>query len=208
MPQSGWIEVICGSMFSGKTEELIRRVKRATIAKQKVILFKPQLDQRYDGKKIVSHDDNRLEAVSVAEPKDMISLSEGFDVIGIDEAQFFPPSIVSVCETLASQGKRVVVSGLDQDYLGKPFGSMPELLAIAEYITKNLAICMACGSPANKSQRLSATQEQVLLGGHDRYEARCRNCFRTQAQQRSPREEYTGLQHTNSVAIKTSTPRG
>ncbi|MEZ4703740.1 MAG: thymidine kinase [Bdellovibrionota bacterium] len=176
-PQSGWIEVICGSMFSGKTEELIRRIRRALIAQQKTVLFKPSIDHRYNQNKIVSHDDNHVEAIPVSDPKDILERSKHFDVIGIDEIQFFSDEIVDICEQLAQSGKRVIASGLDQDYKGRPFGPMPKLLCISEFITKNLAICMVCGGPANKSQRLIPAENQVLIGGHERYEARCRTCY-------------------------------
>lgn len=176
---TGWIEVICGSMFSGKTEELIRRLRRAQIAKQKVRIFKPKLDNRYHPEQIVSHSDQRMESVSIANAREILDrVDADVQVIGIDEAQFFGTELVDVCETLANQGKRVVVAGLDQDYLGRPFEPIPSLLAVAEFITKNLAICVKCGNPANRSQRIRAVSERVLVGATDSYEARCRRCFR------------------------------
>ncbi len=174
---TGWIEVVCGSMFSGKTEELIRRIRRAQIAKQKVILFKPVMDDRYASNHVVSHDQRKIEAVPVRKAKEILSLAAEYEVVGIDEGQFLGMELVSVCETLANSGKRVIVSGLDQDYRGVPFEPMPQLLAIAEYITKSLAICMVCGNPANRSQRLVKSQERVVVGGTETYEARCRKCF-------------------------------
>ncbi|HMQ11280.1 MAG TPA: thymidine kinase [Oligoflexia bacterium] len=174
--QTGWIEVICGSMFSGKTEELIRRIRRANIARQRVILFKPEIDNRYAESLVISHSQQKIEAIVARNTQDIIEKSRGYEVVGIDEAQFFGLSLVETCQTLADEGKRVIVSGLDQDYKGKPFEPIPQLLAIAEYITKNLAICMRCGNPANRNQRLSNHKQRVMLGGHDSYEARCRRC--------------------------------
>jgi thymidine kinase len=175
--ETGWIEVICGSMFSGKTEEMIRRIRRAQIAKQKVILFKPVMDNRYGVDHVVSHDQRKLEAVPVRTAKEITALAENYQVVGIDEAQFLGMDLLGVCEELANHGKRVIVSGLDQDYRGMPFEPIPQLLAIAEYITKSLAICMVCGNPANRSQRLGKSKERVVVGGTDVYEARCRRCF-------------------------------
>ncbi|MFH1016633.1 MAG: thymidine kinase [Pseudomonadota bacterium] len=174
---TGWIEVVCGSMFSGKTEELIRRIRRAQIARQKVILFKPMMDDRYGSNHVVSHDQRKIEAVPVRTAKEILSLARDYEVVGIDEGQFLGMDLVGVCEDLANQGKRVIVSGLDQDYRGVPFEPIPQLLAIAEYITKSLAICMVCGNPANRSQRLVKSQERVVVGGTETYEARCRKCF-------------------------------
>ncbi len=174
---TGWIEVICGSMFSGKTEELLRRIRLAQIAKQKVILFKPRIDDRYSDSHVVSHDQRKVEAASVKSANEIAERALYYHVIGIDEAQFFGMELVKVCDQLASAGKRVIVSGLDQDYKGDPFEPIPQLLSIAESITKNLAICMRCGNPANRSQRLSESKERVEVGGTERYEARCRRCF-------------------------------
>ena len=175
---SGWIEVITGSMFSGKSEELIRRLRRAQIARQKVQIFKPQIDNRYGDDHITSHSEMRIPSESLSKSADLLARVEpGTEVVGIDEGQFFDADLPAVCNTLADQGKRVVVAGLDQDYLGKPFEPMPQLLAIAEYITKTLAICVVCGAPANHTQRLVASSERVLVGATGAYEARCRGCF-------------------------------
>ena len=172
----GWVEVICGSMFSGKTEELIRRLKRVKIANLKVQIFKPIIDTRYSETKIVSHDTNSINSIPVASSSEILILAQDVDVVGIDEAQFFDPEITKVCEALALKGIRVIVAGLDMDYQGNPFGQMPNLLAIADYITKLHAICMKCGNIANISYRKIATGGQVLLGEKDIYEPRCRIC--------------------------------
>jgi len=172
----GWIEVVCGCMFSGKTEELIRRARRAQIARQKVAIFKPRLDHRYSLEHIVSHSEQSLPSVIVETPQEILELSKDAQVIGIDEAQFFSKEIVDVCNQLANDGKRVLVAGLDQDYRGIPFEPMPQLLAIAEYITKTLAICVVCGNPADKTQRKIISAERVVVGAADIYEARCRKC--------------------------------
>ena len=172
----GWIEVICGSMFSGKTEELIRRLKRVEIANLKVEIFKPSIDMRYDDVKIVSHDANKLQSTPVSNSQTILLLAQDVDVVGIDEAQFFDDQITNVCEQLALKGIRVIVAGLDMDYQGKPFGQMPNLLATADYITKLHAICMKCGNIANVSYRKVAGGGQVLLGEKDLYEPRCRVC--------------------------------
>lgn len=174
---SGWIEVICGSMFSGKTEELIRRVRRAQIARQKVELFKPQIDTRYSKSEIVSHDDQKLPSRVIKDANEIIPLSLEVQVVAIDEAQFYKKNLVKVCKTLANMGKRVIIAGLDTDYRGEPFSPIPELLAIAEYITKTHAICVVCGNPANFTQRTSKSRDQVVIGTSDIYEARCRNCY-------------------------------
>lgn len=173
----GWLEIVCGSMFSGKTEELIRRLKRATIAQQKVQIFKPAIDVRYDKVKIVSHDDNTFESTPVEKAIQIVQLVQNADVVGIDEAQFFDDAIVEVCEQLILQGIRVIVAGLDMDYLGKPFGQMPNLLAIADYITKLHAICVQCGNIAHISYRKISQGDQVLLGEKNLYEPRCRVCY-------------------------------
>ena len=176
--QAGWIEVITGSMFSGKSEELIRRLRRAQIAKQKVQIFKPTFDTRFGDDHIVSHSDMRIGSTNVSNSKALLDQVEDMtEVVGIDEGQFFDADLPAVCNSLANRGKRVIVAGLDQDYLGKPFEPMPQLLAIAEYITKTLAICMVCGAPANHTQRLVASSERVLVGAQGTYEARCRQCF-------------------------------
>lgn len=172
----GWIEVICGSMFSGKTEELIRRLKRAKIANLRVEIFKPSIDVRYDESNVVSHDSNTIQSTPIENSQNILLLSQDVDVVGIDEAQFFDAEILNVCEILATKGMRVIVAGLDMDYKGKPFGAMPQLLAIADYITKLHAICVQCGHIANLSYRKTAAQQQVLLGEKDIYEPRCRIC--------------------------------
>ncbi|MFM7709403.1 MAG: thymidine kinase [Ferruginibacter sp.] len=172
----GWIEVICGSMFSGKTEELIRRLKRVKIANLSVEIFKPAIDVRYDNTRIVSHDTNAIHSIPVPSSADILSQVGDVDVVGIDEAQFFDEGITDVCITLANRGVRVIVAGLDMDFQGKPFGQMPQLLAIADYITKLHAICVKCGNIAHISYRTVATGGQVLLGEKDKYEARCRIC--------------------------------
>lgn len=172
----GWIEVICGSMFSGKTEELIRRLKRVEIANLKAEIFKPSVDSRYDEVKIVSHDENKIHSTPVDNSQTILLLAQDVDVVGIDEAQFFDDQITTVCEKLALKGIRVIVAGLDMDYKGNPFGQMPNLLAIADYITKLHAICMRCGNIANVSYRKVNGGGQVLLGEKDIYEPRCRVC--------------------------------
>jgi len=177
-PHQGWIEVITGSMFSGKSEELIRRLRRAQIARQKVQVFKPQFDSRYSTDHIVSHSALRIASENVPSARALLeAVAPDTDVVGIDEGQFFDLELPMICNTLADDGKRVIVAGLDQDYLGKPFEPMPQLLAIAEYITKTLAICVVCGNPANHTQRLVASSDRVLLGAQGMYEARCRRCF-------------------------------
>jgi thymidine kinase len=177
-PGLGWIEVIAGSMFSGKSEELIRRLRRAQIARRKVQIFKPQIDTRFSDDHIISHSDMRIASENVRSSRELLErVRPETEVVGIDEGQFFDAELPAVCSTLADQGKRVLVAGLDQDYLGKPFEPMPQLLAIAEYITKTLAICMVCGAPANHTQRLVASSERVLVGAQGTYEARCRRCF-------------------------------
>ena len=175
--RSGWIEVICGSMFSGKTEELIRRLKRAKIANQKVEIFKPQIDTRYDSKKVVSHDSNSILSIPVESSARLLDLTEGVSVVGVDEAQFFDDKLPEVCQQLALRGLRIIVAGLDMDFRGQPFGPIPRLLAVAEYITKVHAICQHCGNLATHSYRLSDEESTVVLGEKDRYEARCRTCY-------------------------------
>jgi len=174
---AGWIEVVCGPMFSGKSEELIRRIRRAQIARQPLQVFKPRIDDRYDPERIVSHSEASLEAVTVATPEEMARLIEvDTHVVGVDEAQFFDAGLVALSERLAARGVRVIVAGLDQDYTGRPFDPMPELLAVAEYVTKTLAICTSCGAPAGRSQRLVPGGERVVVGAAESYEARCRRC--------------------------------
>jgi thymidine kinase len=174
----GWIEVITGSMFSGKSEELIRRLRRAQIARQKVQIFKPILDDRFSEDHIVSHSDMRIASQNVSSSAELVRcVDEDTEVVGIDEGQFFDADLPAACNALADQGRRVIVAGLDQDYLGRPFEPMPQLLAIAEYITKTLAICVVCGEPANHTQRLVSNSDRVLVGASGLYEARCRHCF-------------------------------
>jgi thymidine kinase len=175
--RSGWIEVICGSMFSGKTEELIRRLNRARIAKQKVEVFKPAMDTRYDETDVVSHDETKASSIPVQNASQILFYAEDFEVVGIDEAQFFGNELVAVCNELAEKGKRVVVSGLDMDYQGNPFGPSPQLLAIAEYVTKVHAICIRCGNLANHSHRTVSDDKLVVLGETEAYEPLCRKCF-------------------------------
>ncbi len=175
--RSGWIEVICGSMFSGKTEELIRRLKRAKIAGQKVEIFKPRVDTRYAEREVVSHDSNSILSMPVEHSRRILELSDGVTVVGIDEAQFFDEELPSVCQQLALRGLRVIVAGLDMDFRGQPFGPIPNLLAVSEYITKVHAICQHCGNLATHSFRLSDEDSTVVLGEQDRYEARCRTCY-------------------------------
>lgn len=173
----GWIEVICGSMFSGKTEELIRRLKRAEIAHQRVEIFKPEIDNRYDDEDVVSHDENVIQSTAVKSSGNILILANNAQVVGIDEAQFFDHELVNVCIQLASLGKRVVIAGLDMDYRGRPFGPMPSLMAVAEYVTKVHAICVRCGSLANHSHRVIASDKLVELGEQQEYEPLCRACF-------------------------------
>ncbi len=175
--RSGWIEVICGSMFSGKTEELLRRIKRARIANQRVQIFKPKADVRYDEESVVSHDDNSEISKPISKSAEIFDHIRDVTVVGVDEAQFFDDALPEICEKLALNGIRVIVAGLDMDFKGKPFGPMPSLLAKAEYITKVHAICPHCGNLATHSYRLTEEQETVLLGEKDKYEPRCRLCF-------------------------------
>ena len=175
--KAGSIEVICGSMFSGKTEELIRRMKRAQFAKQTVEIFKPCIDVRYSEDKVVSHDSHSIHSTPIESPAQMLELSNDVEVVGIDEAQFFDNSLIEVVQTLANRGIRVIIAGLDTDFMGKPFGPMPALMAVAEDIQKVHAICVKCGSPANHSHRLSANDQLVVLGEKDVYEPLCRHCY-------------------------------
>jgi thymidine kinase len=177
-PAQGWVEAITGSMFSGKSEELIRRIRRAQIAKQKVQIFKPRIDDRFGADQIVSHSEMKLPSQVVASAAEILErLEPGTEVVGIDECQFFDPNLVQIVNELADRGLRVIVAGLDQDYQGRPFDPMPQILAIAEYVDKTLAICMRCGAPANRSQRLVSATDRVVVGGSHEYEARCRRCF-------------------------------
>ncbi len=177
----GWVEVVCGSMFSGKTEELIRRLKRAQIARVKIQIFKPRLDDRYSVDHVMSHSALKLEATRIDNAEEILGLlDDNVRIVGIDEAQFFSNAIVEIVQRLANRGLRVIIAGLDMDYLGLPFGPMPQLMATAEYVTKMSAICTSCGNPASRTQRLQAktpAEGQVLVGGQEFYEARCRRCF-------------------------------
>jgi len=173
----GWIEVICGSMFSGKTEELIRRLKRAKIARQRVEIFKPAIDVRYDDEKVVSHDSNEIMSTPVPGSSNIILMASDVDVVGIDEAQFFDAGLPEVCTQLANSGVRVIVAGLDMDFKGKPFGPIPQLLAVAEYITKVHAICVKCGNLAHFSHRTVTNEKLVMLGEKESYEPLCRHCY-------------------------------
>lgn len=175
--KKGWIEAISGSMFSGKTEELIRRLKRAHIANKKVEIFKPSVDNRYDIAKVVSHDSNSIRSTPVLLSENILLLAEGIDVVGIDEAQFMDSGMPQVCEQLAQKGIRVIVAGLDMDFEGKPFGPVPHLLAIADYITKVHAICVSCGDIAHFSYRTSPEKSKILIGEKHNYEPRCRTCY-------------------------------
>lgn len=176
-PRRGHIEVICGCMFSGKTEELIRRLKRAKIARQKVEIFKPKIDVRYDEANVVSHDSNSIHSTPVDSSEQILLMVSEVDVVGIDEAQFFDEGLPSVCRQLADRGLRVIVAGLDMDYLGKPFGPIPQMLAVAEYVTKVHAICIRCGNLANFSHRTVSNDSRILLGEQESYVPLCRTCF-------------------------------
>lgn len=175
--KKGWIEVVCGSMFSGKTEELIRRLKRAKFAHQTVEIFKPLIDNRYHESDIVSHDSNSIPSTPIGNSQNILLLAQNVDVVGIDEAQFLDMELPNVCNQLANRGVRVIVAGLDMDYSGKPFGPLPQVLAMAEYITKLHAICMQCGNLASYSYRKENIDDQVVLGEKDLYEPRCRSCY-------------------------------
>lgn len=178
----GWIEVVCGSMFSGKTEELIRRLKRARFAKQQVEIFKPLIDNRYHKSDVVSHNANSIPSTPVKTPQEILDKVDGIEVIGIDEAQFFDESLIDVCNQLANRGIRVIVAGLDMDYLGKPFGPVPGIMAIAEFVTKVHAVCVNCGALANQSHRIVKADELVLVGEMESYEPLCRFCFNEKMQ--------------------------
>jgi thymidine kinase len=175
--RKGWVEVICGSMFSGKTEELIRRLRRAEFAKQKVEIFKPGIDTRYDETNVVSHEGTTIRSTPVPSSSNLLLLAGDIEVVGIDEAQFFDDGLPSVCVQLAGQGVRVIIAGLDMDFQGRPFGPMPQLMAMAEFVTKVHAICMRCGDLATFSHRTTANKELVVLGETDSYEPLCRGCF-------------------------------
>lgn len=189
--KKGWIEVICGSMFSGKTEELIRRMKRAQFAKQRVEIFKPTVDTRYDETEVVSHDSNAIPSTPVPNSSNILILANEVDVVGVDEAQFFDMGLVDVCNQLANSGVRVIIAGLDMDYLGKPFGPIPGLMASAEYVTKVHAICMHCGELANHSYRFLKEDGLVVLGEKESYEPLCRSCYQTAQSQTKSSETST-----------------
>ena len=174
---SGWIEVICGGMFSGKTEELLRRIRRAKIANLSTIIFKPHIDTRYSKNKIVSHNNNSMDSVIIKKTEDLFDIGNKYDVVGIDEAQFFDIDLIEICKNLASKNTRVIVAGLDSDYRGSPFGSMPDIMCESDYLDKLTAICIKCGNPASFTQRITKQLEQVVIGETDIYEARCRNCY-------------------------------
>tara|TARA_Y100001970_G_C13991236_1_gene728327 strand:+ start:262 stop:825 length:564 start_codon:yes stop_codon:yes gene_type:complete len=174
---SGWLEVICGCMFSGKTEELMRRLRRAQIAKMSTIIFKPKIDSRYSENEIVSHNKNRMNSKIINSSKEIIPKSKSIDVIAVDEAQFFDENLVQACTSLANNGKRVIVAGLDKDYRGLPFGPMPSIMCEADYLDKLRAICIECGNLASYSQRMSEEKNQIVIGELDKYQAKCRNCF-------------------------------
>ncbi|MEE9392265.1 MAG: thymidine kinase [Planctomycetota bacterium] len=191
----GWIEVICGSMFSGKTEELIRRITRAQYAKQRVHIFKPSIDVRYDETKVVSHNGRAIESTVVTRGAEIFDhLDDDVQIVAIDEAQFLDLDTVRVAKELAAEGRRVIVAGLDQDFLGVPFETMMRMMVEAEYVTKNLAICMCCGNPAHRNQRLRAGGDIVVLGGVDTYEARCRKCFDPVHEDAAPLFEEEGIE--------------
>ncbi len=197
----GWIEVICGSMFSGKTEELIRRLKRAELAQQKVAVFKPSMDQRYAQNNVVSHDSNEFEALAVNNAHELLTRAQGYEVIGLDEAQFFDSEIVAVCNTLANEGMRVIIAGLDMDFKGVPFGPMPQLMATAEYVTKVHAICSQTGRLAQYSYRLDPNDDIVLLGETQEYQALSRAAFVQAMQERNSKiaEQGSGSSDTTSA---------
>ena len=198
LPNQGWIEVIVGSMYSGKTEELIRRLRRAQIARQRVEIFKPALDDRYARDHIVSHSELRIPSHSIRNVREILRFARQAQVIGIDEGQFLGSGLVGVCERLAREGKRVIVAGLDQDYAGRPFEPMPQLLAVAEYITKTLAICVVCGGPANRTYCKVRRAGRVVVGGADLYEARCRRCYLLGRRARAAQPDPSGDSHAAS----------
>ena len=207
---SGWIEVIVGSMYSGKTVELILRLRRAQIARQRVEIFKPVIDDRYAKDHIVSHSELKIPSRAVKTAKDVLRWAHEAQVIGIDEGQFLGPALLDVCERLARQGKRVIVAGLDQDYMGKPFEPMPQLLAVSEFITKTLAICMVCGAPANRTYRKVAKGGRVVVGGAEIYEARCRRCYDLgrKAQAAAPIHEFPEANHESPSSRSRRTGAG
>ena len=188
--KTGCIEVVCGSMFSGKTEELIRRLKRAQFAKQKIVIFKPTVDNRYSDVEVVSHDFHKITSIPISDPAEMLKVGPDVQGEGVDEAQFFDESLVEVCQQLANRGVRVIIAGLDTDFLGQPFGPMPRLMAVAEDVQKVHAICVRCGALANHSHRLSKSEDLVLLGEKNVYEPLCRDCYNA-ARAREEQEKST-----------------
>jgi thymidine kinase len=202
---TGWIEVICGSMFSGKTEELIRRLRRARIARQTVEVFKPALDERYSEGEVVSHDENTIETTPVDAASQILLMAGEADVIGVDEAQFFDTELVGVCQELAADGRRVVVAGLDTDYRADPFDPIPQLMAVAEHVTKLHAVCVVCGAPANHSQRIVPGEERVLVGATEAYEPRCRQCFEPEpVEVDRPRPHTEVIEHVSAEDVSSS----
>jgi thymidine kinase len=200
----GWIEIICGPMFSGKSEELIRRVRRAEIARQRVQIFKHSIDARYDAGSIVSHNRQSLPSIAVTNSEDILRLvDDKTEIVAIDEGQFFDEGLVKVCNRLANQGKRIIVAGLEQDFRGKPFGPMAHMMVAAEYVTKQLAICMRCGDPANYNQRLSASRDQILVGAKGTYEARCRRCFEPPEEEESSPSQDPATPKAEEEDVKT-----
>jgi len=195
----GWIEVICGSMFSGKTEELIRLLRRASIARQKVAIFKPKIDNRFSDDQIVSHSELKISSQVVANAREILEKALESQVVGIDEAQFFDNDLVNVCIKLANMGKRVIVAGLDTDYRGIPFEPMPQLMAVAEYITKTHAICVICGNPANFTQRKTSDEARVIVGADEIYEARCRNCYEPPVSSKTSPNTKNEKTHTSAT---------
>jgi thymidine kinase len=202
----GWIEVICGSMFSGKTEELIRRLRRARIARQTTEAFKPAIDTRYEDDEVVSHDENVIATTPIHSASQVLLLTEGVDVVGIDEAQFFEGDLVEVCRELATRGVRVIVTGLDQDYRGQPFEPIPQLMAIAEHVTKLHAVCVVCGAPANHSQRIVPGEERVLVGATEAYEPRCRTCFEPHPVEVD--REHVETHHPETAVLQSASANG
>ncbi len=198
--KTGWLEVICGPMFSGKSEELIRRIRRAEIARQRVQIFKHSIDARYDETSIVSHNQQKLPSLAVTTSREILDQADDrAELIAIDEGQFFDQGLVDACNRLANLGKRIIVAGLDQDFRGEPFGPMPYLMVAAEYVTKQLAICMQCGNPANYNQRLTESRDQIVVGAQGTYEARCRKCFE------APADDIEPVAAEESPAEKTQT---
>lgn len=205
--QVGWIEVVCGPMFSGKTEELIRRLRRAQIARQRVEIFKPAIDMRYSNDSVVSHDESTIKSVAVDTAEQILLLAGSARVVGVDEAQFFGMELIPVVQMLAQQGRRVVIAGLDLDYRGAPFEPVPQLMAVAEYVTKLHAVCMVCGGPAIHSQRLVREGKRVLVGSKSAYEPRCRNCFVYPTEKKPKRQKTkkrrTSVSPTNAAPVIT-----